>query len=69
MTCFHVCDINFHDIVTDRVSGNGLAAPVLAGPVFLKVKMKFNFYKKQVINKSSSVIFVLVKLTILSYNR
>ena len=52
-----------------RAGGNGLAAPVLAGPVFLKVKMKFNFYKKQVINKSASVIFVLVKLTILSYNR
>ena len=28
-----------------RASGNGPAAPVLAGPVFLKVKMKFNFTK------------------------
>ena len=28
-----------------RAGGNGLAALVLAGPVFLKVKMKFQFYK------------------------
>ena len=34
-----------------RAGGNCPAAPVLAEPVFLKVKMKFNFYKKQVINK------------------
>ena len=51
-----------------RASGNGPAAPVLAGPVFLKVKMKFIFYKKQVINESASVIFRLVRLIILSYN-
>ena len=49
--------------------GNVPAALVLAGPVFLKVKMKFNFYKKQVINKGASVIFGLVRLIILSYNR
>ena len=48
---------------------NGPAAPVLAGPVFLKVKMKFNFYKKEVSNKSAGVIFGLVRLIILSYNR
>ena len=52
-----------------RAGGNGPAAPVLAGPVFLKVKMKFNFYKKQLINKSASVIFVLVRLIIFNYNR
>ena len=52
-----------------RASGNGLAAPVLAGPAFLKVKMKFNFYKKQVISKSASVIFRLVRLIILNYNK
>ena len=52
-----------------RAGGNGPAAPVLAGPVFLKVKMKFNFYKKQVISKSVSVIFRLVRLIILSYNK
>ena len=45
---------------------NGQAAPVLAGPVFLKVKIKFNFFKKKVINKSTSVIFGLVRLVILS---
>ena len=28
-----------------RAGGNGPAAPVLAGPVFLKVKMKVYFYK------------------------
>ena len=44
--------------------GNGLAAPVS-----LKVETKFNFYKKEVINKSVSVILGLVGLIILSYNR
>ena len=28
-----------------RAGGNGPAAPVLAGPVFFKVKMNFHFYK------------------------
>ena len=56
-------------MLVDRAGGNGPAAPVLAGPVFLKVKMKFKFYKKQVINKSASVIFGLVTLIILSYKR
>ena len=41
----------------------------MAGPGFLQVKMKFNFYKKQVIDKSASEIFGLVRLIILSYNR
>ena len=40
------------------------AVPVLAGSFFLKVKVKCNFYKKQVINNSASVIFGLVKLFI-----
>ena len=64
------CDTHkfVHYIISFRAGGNGPAAPVLAGPVFLKVKMKFNFYKKQVINKSASVIFGLVRLIILSYN-
>ena len=52
-----------------RASGIGAAAPVLAGPVFLKVKVKYHFYKKQTIYKSASVIFELVRLIILSYNR
>ena len=34
-----------------RAGGNGPAAPVLAGSVLLKVKMKFNFYKKEVLKK------------------
>ena len=44
-----------------RASINGPADPVLAGPVFLKVEMKFHFYKKQVINKGASMIFGLVR--------
>ena len=34
-----------------RAGGIGPAAPVLAGPVILKVKAKFHFCKRQVINK------------------
>ena len=45
-------------------SGSGLA-----GPVFPRLKIKYHFYKKQVINKNSSVIFALVRLIILSYNK
>ena len=45
-----------------RASGNGPAAPVLTGPVFFKVKMKFQFYKKQVINKNASAILHLLGL-------
>ena len=52
-----------------RADRNGPAAPVLARPVFLKVKITFHFYKKQVIKKSDSVIFGLTSLIILSYNR
>ena len=36
---------------THRAGEIGTAAPVLAGPVFLKVKAKFHFCKRQVINK------------------
>ena len=50
-------------------SGGGLAAPVLARPVFLKVKINFHFYKKQLINKSASMIFGFDRLNILSSNR
>ena len=45
-----------------RAGRIGPAAPVLAGPVFLKVKTKFHFCKRQVINKSASVILEAVKL-------
>ena len=46
------------------------AGPVLAGPLSVfKVKIKFHFCKKQVMNRSASVIFRLVRLIILLYNR
>ena len=35
---------------------------------FTQGKIKLNFYKKQVLNKSASVIFGLVRLIVLSYN-
>ena len=41
--------------------GSGPAALVLDSPVFL-------FYKRKVINKSTSVIFGLVRPMVLSYN-
>ena len=49
--------------------GAGLAGPVLAGPLLFKIKIKFNFCKKQAMNRSASVIFRLVRLIILLYNR
>ena len=54
------------DLEKGRAGRNGPPVQVLAAPVFFKVKMNF---KKQVINKNASVIFGLVRLTILSYNR
>ena len=53
----------------DRAGGNGPAAPVLARQIFLKRKMKFNFYKRQMINRNASAIFGLARLIVLSYNR
>ena len=46
---------------------NSPATPAFAGPVFLIVKIKFRFYKMQVINKSASVIFGLFRLIIFYY--
>ena len=43
-------------VAIDRAGGNSLAAPVLARPIFFKVRIKFHFYKKQVIKESASVI-------------
>ena len=40
-----------------KASGSSLVAPVLAGLVFLRVKMKIIFYENQEINKSASMIF------------
>ena len=48
-------------------NGSGLAM-ALAEAVFRK-EIKFHFCKEQVINKSASVIFGLVRLFIFSYNR
>ena len=42
---------------------------VLAGPIFSQGKNESLFYTKQVINNSASLIFGLVRLIILSYNR
>ena len=49
--------------------GAGPAGQVLAGPLLFKVKIKFHFCKKQVMNRNASVIFRLVRLIILLYNR
>ena len=49
--------------------GAGPAGQVLAGPLLFKVKIKCHFCKKQVMNRSASVIFRLVRLIILLYNR
>ena len=51
------------------MAGGRGPAPVLAGLVFLKVKIKVHFYKKQVINKRSDVNFGFFRLLILSNNR
>ena len=52
-----------------RADGSSPAAPVLATPDFVKIKLKFHFYKTQVMSKSASVNFGVVRLIILSYNR
>ena len=52
-----------------RGGASSPASPVLAGLLFLKLKIIFHFYIKQVINKTTSVIFVLLRLIILSCNR
>ena len=52
-----------------RGGGNGLTAQVLARPVFLKVKKYVHFNEKQIVKKSASVIFGLVRLILLDYNR
>ena len=47
-----------------RAGGISLAAPVLAGPVFSQGKDEIQFCKRQVINKSASVILGLIRLII-----
>ena len=50
----------FPEIIVDKAVPNGPVGQVLAGTLFLKVKTKIPFYKKQVINKSTRVTFGLV---------
>ena len=64
----YMCTVCTNPVVLYRCVGIGPAGPVLAGPLFLKVKTKVPFYKKQVINRSAGVIFGLVRLIILRYN-
>ena len=47
----------------------GSAGQVLAGPLLSKAKMKLHVCKKQAINRSASMIFRLIRLIILLYNR
>ena len=50
-------------LLSNRAGRNGLVALVLARSVFLKIKLKFYFFlQKQVMNKSASVMFGLVRL-------
>ena len=65
--CAH--SIHLSDILMHIGVGAGPAGPVLAGPLLFMVKVKFHFCKKQVVNRSASVIFRLVRLIILLYNR
>ena len=46
--------VGLHQSIKDRGVGGGPAGPVLAGPLFIKVKTKFHF-AKSVINKSASI--------------
>ena len=47
-----------------KAIADGPVGQVLARPLFLKVKSKIPFYRKQVISKSTRVIFGLVQLVI-----
>ena len=49
--------------------GAGPAGPVLAGPLLFEVKLKYHLCKNKVMNRSASVIFRLVRLIILLFNR
>ena len=68
---YYMCIITsrlFHYINT-RAGGIGPAALVLAGPVFSQGKNKIPFLQKASNKQSASVIFGLIRLIILSYNR
>ena len=63
ITCVHTDNTNGQT----KAGRSSPAVLVLAGPVFLKVKIKSYFYKKQVISRSASVIFGHFRFIILSY--
>ena len=67
------CSICICGMIKDWDSNIGVAAgpagQVLAGPLLSKVKMKLHFCKKQAMNRSASMVFRLVRLIILLYNR
>ena len=56
-TCMHGYYIFVSINVSSFTEANSPVGQVLARPLFLKVKTKFPFYRKQVINKSTRVIF------------
>ena len=60
---------DFHNLTKYRASGIGLAAPILAGPVFSQGKKKIPFLQKASNKHSGSVILGLIRLIMLSYNR
>ena len=60
---------NIHTYTYTIGVGAGPAGQVLAGPLLSKVKMKLHFCKKQAMNRSASMIFRLVRLIVLLYNR
>ena len=56
-TTNHLYYISLIFIRNCRAIANDLAGLVFAGPLFLKSKTNFYFYKKQVINERATVIF------------
>ena len=62
-----MCGNIFVIVSSFRTGTNGPATLVLARPVFLKVKINFHFYPRQVIDKSACVIIGLVRLIILRW--
>ena len=50
--CMYICKRQLFQVArTSRAGGNGPAAPVFAGPVFLKVKTEINTFLQKANNK------------------
>ena len=64
VSCHHLHALFAPTSSHGRSKQSGCSGHSLAGPLFLG-KNKIPFYKKQVINKSTSVVFGLVQLVIL----